>query len=105
MAFGPEGRVAAGYSAGVGGVGGVVLFDAGGERLRPAPLEVKEGEVTSMAFGPDGRIAAGYSGVGGGGGVVLFDAGGERLRPRRWRSGGLGYEHGLRARRPDRRRI
>ena len=65
--------------------GGVVLFDARGERLRPAPLEVKEGEVTSVAFGPEGRIAAGYSGddcIGGdGGGVVLFDARGERLRP------------------------
>ena len=65
-----------------GGGGGVVLFDARGERLRPAPLEVKEGYVTSVAFGPEGQIAAGYGvGVGGGGGVVLFDARGERLRP------------------------
>ena len=65
--------------------GGVVLFDARGERLRPAPLEVKEGGVTSVAFGPEGQIAAGYGvrgvGVGVGGGVVLFDARGERLRP------------------------
>ena len=60
--------------------GGVVLFDARGERLRPAPLEVKEGDVTSVAFGPEGQIAAGYGG-GGRGGVVLFDARGERLRP------------------------
>ena len=69
-------------SAASGGGGGVVLFDARGERLRPAPLEVKEGHVTSVAFGPEGKIAAGY-GVGGvdGGGVVLFDARGERLRP------------------------
>ena len=86
VAFGPEGRLAAGYGGGVVGVGGVVLFDARGERLRPAPLEVKEGVVTSVAFGPEGRLAAGYGGVGGGGGVVLFDARGERLRPRRWRS-------------------
>ena len=77
VAFGPEGQIAAGY----GGVrGGVVLFDAGGERLRPAPLEVKEGSVRSVAFGPEGQIAARYTGVGVGG-VVLFDAGGERLRP------------------------
>ena len=77
VAFGPDGKIAAGYgTVGVGGGGGVVLFDARGERLRPAPLEVKEGAVWSVAFGPDGKIAAGY-----GGGVVLFDARGERLRP------------------------
>jgi len=58
----------------------VVLFDARGERLRPAPLEVKEGDVRSVAFGPGGQLAAGYSVVNGGG-VVLFDARGERLRP------------------------
>ena len=73
VAFGPEGQIAAGYGR-VGGGGGVVLFDARGERLRPAPLEVKEGDVTSVAFGPEGKIAAGYSVGGGGGGVVLFDA-------------------------------
>src|SRR5208337_2910529 len=85
VAFGPEGKIAAGYRG--SGVGGVVLFDARGERLRPAPLEVKEGEVTSVAFGPEGKIAAGYSvvvvvvsGRVVGGGVVLFDARGERLR-------------------------
>ena len=59
----------------------MVLFDARGERLRPAPLEVKEGDVRSVAFGPEGKIAAGYGGRGSGGGVVLFDARGERLRP------------------------
>ena len=80
VAFGPEGRIAAGYSVLGVRVGGVVLFDAWGERLPPAPLEVKEGSVRSVAFGPEGRIAAGY-GVGVGGGVVLFDAWGERLRP------------------------
>ena len=74
-AGGPDRR---GISA-IGG-GGVVLFDARGERLRPAPLEVKEGDVKSVAFGPEGQLAAGYGG-GGGGGVVLFDARGERLRP------------------------
>ena len=58
-----------------------MLFDARGERLRPAPLEVKEGDVTSVAFGPEGKIAAGYSGGVRGSGVVLFDARGERLRP------------------------
>ena len=74
VAFGPEGRIAAAYGVhgGVGGVG-VVLFDARGERLRPA-LEVKEGDVTSVAFGPEGQIAAVYGVNGPGGGVVLFDA-------------------------------
>ena len=81
VAFGPEGKIAAGYGVGGGVGGGVVLFDARGERLRPAPLEVKEGDVTSVAFGPEGKIAAGYGVGGGGGGVVLFDARGERLRP------------------------
>ena len=79
VAFGPEGQIAAGYGGADGGGGGVVLFDARGERLRPAPLEVKEGDVRSVAFGPEGKIAAGYASRGGG--VVLFDARGERLRP------------------------
>ena len=39
-----------------------MLFDARGERLRPPPLEVKEGSVKSVAFGPEGKIAAGYGG-------------------------------------------
>ncbi len=87
VTFGPGGTLAAGYfRAEFGGAvnfdGGVVLFDAKGQRLRPTPLEVKEGSVTSVAFGPGGALAAGYStGGGGGGGVVLFDAKGERLRP------------------------
>jgi hypothetical protein len=71
VAFGPEGRIAAGYSG--GGSGGVVVFDARGERLRPAPLALEEGDVSSVAFGPEGRIAAGYYSLGGGG-VVVFDA-------------------------------
>ena len=61
VAFGPEGKIAAGY----GGVGGARRRGAlrrPGERLRPAPLEVKEGDVTSVAFGPEGKIAAGYDG-------------------------------------------
>jgi hypothetical protein len=79
VAFGPQGRIAAGYSVSGGGDGGggVVVFDARGERLRPAPLAVEKGRVTGVAFGPEGRIAAGYLGVGGGdggGGVVVFDA-------------------------------
>ena len=85
VAFGPRGKIAVGYSVVVtvgtaggffsvrGGGGGVVLFDARGERLRPAPLEVKEGNITSVAFVPEGKIAAGYGG-GGSGGVVFFDA-------------------------------
>ena len=77
VAFGLEGKIAAGYS------GGVVLFDARGERLRPTPLEVKEGDVTSVAFGPEGKIAVGYGRGLGGGGVVLFDARGGGSDPRR----------------------
>jgi CHAT domain len=85
VAFGPDGRLAAGYDAGRVG-GGVVLFDANGERLRPAPMQVKEGHVNSVAFGPEGRLAVGYDVAGegdgeGSGGVVLCDARGERLRP------------------------
>ena len=57
-----------------------MVFDARGERLRPAPLAVKEGLVTGVAFGPEGRIAVGYDGDGSGG-VVVFDVRGERLRP------------------------
>ena len=88
VAFGPAGKIAAGYGDS-NFVGAVVLFDARGERLRAAPLEVKEGNVSSVAFGPEGQIAAGYGVNGrnfggdlltGGGGVVLFDARGERLR-------------------------
>jgi WD40 repeat protein len=80
VAFGPDGRIAAGYyGPGGGRGGGVVVFDARGERVRPAPLAVKEGQVSGVAFGPDGRIAASYEVVGGVGGVAVFDARGERL--------------------------
>ena len=78
VTFGPEGKIAAGY--GDGG-GGVALFDAHGERLRSASLLVGEGGVRSVAFGPEDKIAAGYGVFGDGGGVVLFDARGQRLRP------------------------
>jgi hypothetical protein len=78
VAFGPEGRLAAGYRRDGGG-GGVVVFDARGERMRPAPLVVEEGGVGSVAFGADGRLAAGYRRRKGGG-VVLFD-----VDPDRWR--------------------
>ena len=37
-----------------------MLFDAKGRAAPPTPLEVKEGDVTSVAFGPGGTIAAGY---------------------------------------------
>ena len=78
----PSGRkagIAAGYE--VSGGGGVVLFDARGQRLHNSPLPVKEGAVTSVAFGPDGAVAAGFGhSAGNGGGVVLFDAKGKRLR-------------------------
>jgi hypothetical protein len=73
VAFGPEGRIAAGYD-GRGSGGGVVVFDARGERLLRRPV-VEQGNVTGVAFGPEGRIAAGYgTSARGDGGVVVFDA-------------------------------
>jgi RNA polymerase sigma factor (sigma-70 family) len=84
VAFGPEGRIAAGYAfSDVGGRpdrGGVVIFDARGERLRPVPLAVGEGVVEGVAFGPEGRIAVGYYDPMQPAGVVVFDARGERIR-------------------------
>ena len=81
VAFSPDGKtLAAGYG-GVGGGGGVVLWDAAGrKRLAEDPLPVKEGDVQSVAFSPDGKtLAAGYGSVGvGGGGVVLWDAAGRK---------------------------
>ncbi len=104
MAFGPGGNLAAGYSrGGIFGVGGVVLLDAKGERLRADPIEVKEGRVTSVAFGPGGTLAAGYSRINGG--VVLLDARGKRLRADPSEVGGLCHERGLRPRGHPRRRI
>jgi WD40 repeat protein len=99
VAFGPAGTIAAGYfhvtSARGGSVpwvrgsvlldemgdGGVALFDGKGQRVRRAPLEVKEGGVNSVAFGPEGQIAAGYN-RGHDGGVVVFDPNGARLPSR-----------------------
>ena len=79
MAFGPEARIAAGY---YGNPSGVVVFDAHGERIRPAPLKVEEGSVRGVAFGPEGRIAAGYVGRRPDpSGVVVFDTPRERVRP------------------------
>ena len=95
----PEDRIAAGY----GGGGGVVLFDARGERLRTAPLQVKEGDVRSVTFGPEGKIAADISHVGDGDGVVLFDAGASGSTGHWVR--GLCRERGLRPGSQDRRGI
>ena len=69
-----------------GGGGGVVLFDARGERLRPAPLEVKEGYVSSVAFGPEGRIAAGYGDVGAAAAWCSSTPVASGSDPPRWRS-------------------
>ena len=85
VAFGPGGTLAAAYDSGLEGLlgggsgGGVVLLGADGQRLRAAPLEAKEGGVSSVAFGPGGTLAAGYGrhGIIGGddGGVVLLGRG------------------------------
>jgi hypothetical protein len=74
VGFGPDGRIAAGYVGRDREPSGVVVFDARGERVRPAPPAVREGRVMGVGFGPDGRIAAGYDGFGPAGGVVVFDA-------------------------------
>jgi WD40 repeat protein len=80
VAFSPEGAIAAGFSrcgvpgSRVGGGGGVMLFDAKGDWLRPKPIEVvKKGDVLSVAFAPGGTIAAGYCGDDENIGVVLLD--------------------------------
>ena len=81
VAFGPDSKIAVGYEHGPDQLrSGVVSFDARGERLWAAPLEVKVGSVSSVAIGPAGEIAAGYLSVDLGGGAVLFDARGEPLR-------------------------
>ena len=56
-----------------------MLFGAEGQPLWPAPLDVKEGPVTSVAFGPEGKLAVGI-GDGFLGGVVVFD-----VDPASWR--------------------
>jgi hypothetical protein len=77
VAFSPDGKtLTAGFHVGVGGGGGVVLWDvATRKRLADEPLPVTEGAVMSVAFSPDGKtLTAGFHvGVGGGGGVVLWD--------------------------------
>jgi hypothetical protein len=92
VVFGPDGMIAAGYishrsglrvQGGIVGEGGVVLFDARGERLRPVPLDVHEGNVTSVAFGPGGMLAVGVSapsGVRPQGALMILDA-----NPASWR--------------------
>jgi len=72
MAFGPAGTLAVGYRhTGPNGIGGgVVLFDAKGERLCRTPMEVRQGGVLSVAFGSGGTLAAGCERSG----VELFDA-------------------------------
>ena len=98
-----------------GGGGGVVLFDARGERLRPAPLEVKEGGVTSVAFGPEGQIAAGYASAPAAAAAWCSSTpGASGSDPRRWRSrramsrawpsGRRADRRGIWRRRPRRRR-
>jgi RNA polymerase sigma factor (sigma-70 family) len=108
VAFGPEGRIAAGYAFSSPGGGrpdrgGVVIFDARGERVRPAPLKLKEdeGPVRGVAFGPEGRIAVGYDDRIGGGGVVIFDrdGGGDEVifdrAGERFRPGSLDVKEGV----------
>jgi WD40 repeat protein len=81
VAYSPDGRtLAAGWGdlSGVGGGGGVVLWDAGRRaRLAPEPLAVPEGVITGVAFSRDGQTLAAACGaaIGGRGGVVLWDAG------------------------------
>jgi hypothetical protein len=72
VAFGPDGKLAAGIP------GGVVLFDANLRRLAPGPLVIREGGLTSVAFGADSKLAAGFayhlSASRLSGGVVLVDS-------------------------------
>ena len=89
VAFSPDGKtLAAGYGVGVGGVGGVVLWDVAGARAPGGgPARREGGRRPSVAFSPDGKtLAAGY-GVGGGvGGVVLWDVAAPASGWRRTRS-------------------
>ena len=73
-----------------------MVFDARGERLRPAPLEVNGDSVESVAIGPGGKIAAGFR-ADAGDGVVVFDARGERLGRAAGGEEGLCYKRGHRA--------
>ena len=82
LAFGPEGRIAAGYAVEVSvntgdryiEGGGVVLFDASGERYFAGFLDVPEGSADRVAFGPNGTIAAlALPRRGGEGSIIYFD--------------------------------
>jgi WD40 repeat protein len=85
VAFGPGDTLAVGYSyrGDEDDRGGVLLFDANGEKLSDKPSRVDEGGVTSVAFGPEGTIAAGYSRrpyYSVPFGFVVLDSEGKRLR-------------------------
>ena len=58
MVFGPTSTLAAGYAH--GDSGGVVLFDAEGERLQGPTQVVRGGQVASIALGPESHISTGY---------------------------------------------
>ncbi|WP_165244546.1 toll/interleukin-1 receptor domain-containing protein [Paludisphaera soli] len=75
-----SGLLAAGYG-GVGGSGGVALFEMDDRSAAARYLAVPEGYVNTVAFGPKDALAVGYGRVGGASwGVVLFDAKGRRQR-------------------------
>ncbi len=89
VAFSSDGKtLAAGYSGdgrfGRGKGGGVMLWDVSRRaRLNGAPLDVSEGDVTSVDFSPDGKIiAAGYTH-----GIVLWQI-------LRYKSGAVSYRLG-----------
>jgi WD40 repeat protein len=66
VAFGPQGRIAARYGNDIAAEhgndfrSGVVLFDSDGNRLRPDPIELEVGNLSSMVFSPGGTIATGH---------------------------------------------
>ena len=108
VAFGPEGTIAAGYGLGVHGPGGgVVLFDAKGERLRHDAAGGQGGRCHERGLRAGGHHRRGIWPwrPRPGGGVVLFDAKGERLRHAAGGQGGRCHERGLRAGRHHRRGI
>ena len=79
VAYGTDGRMAAGYPAGDAGNGytncGSVLFGPKGERTRIILPTVEEaGSFNNLAFGPDGRIVVAYSNGSQDGLLMVFDA-------------------------------
>lgn len=72
IAFGPGGETATGFGNDDPFIGSVEVFDAEGQPFWPAPLDVKQGPVTSVAFGPEGKLAVGI-GHGFLEGVVVFE--------------------------------